>query len=61
MTFTAAGGAIATHCYGVLYSGTSASDKLVGYIDRGSSATIADGNSRTWDAGANGWFTLTVP
>ena len=52
MTFTAAGGAIATHRYGVLYSGTSASDKLVGYVDRGSSATIADGNSRTWDVGA---------
>jgi hypothetical protein len=61
VTFTASGGAIAAHQYGVLYSDTSTNDKLVGFVDRGSSATITDGNSRTWDVGANGWFTLTVP
>lgn len=61
VTFTASGGDIATHQYGVLYSDTSTGDMLVGFVDRGSSATITNGNSRTWDVGANGWFTLTVP
>lgn len=61
VTFTASGGDIATHQYAVLYSDTSVNDKLVGYVDRGSSAIITNGNSRTWDVGANGWFTLTVP
>lgn len=61
VTFTASGADIDTHRYAVLYSDTSTNDKLVGYVDRGSSAVISDGNSRTWDVGANGWFTLTVP
>lgn len=61
VTFTAAGGDIATHQYAVLYSDTSVNDLLVGYVDRGSSAVIVNGNSRTWDVGANGWFTLAVP
>lgn len=61
VTFTATGGNIATHQYAVLYSDTSTNKLLVGYVDRGSSATITNGNSRTWDVGANGWFTLTIP
>jgi hypothetical protein len=61
VTFTASGADIPTHRYGVLYSDTSVNDKLVGYVDRGSSAVVVNGNSRTWDVGANGWFTLTVP
>lgn len=61
VTFTASGGDIAAHQYLVIYSDTSTNDKLVGYVDRGSSTTITSGNSRTWDVGANGWFTLTVP
>lgn len=61
VTFTATGGDIAAHQYLVIYSDTSTNDKLVGYVDRGSSTTITSGNSRTWDVGANGWFTLTVP
>ena len=61
VTFTASGGDIPAHQFLVLYSDTSIGDKLVGYVDRGSSATISDGNSRTWDVGANGWFTLTIP
>lgn len=61
VTFTASGGDIAAHQYLVIYSDTSTNDKLVGYVDRGSSTAITSGNSRTWDVGANGWFTLTVP
>ena len=61
VTFTASGGDIATHRYAVLYDSTSTNKKLVGYVDRGASAVITNGNSRTWDVGANGWFTLTVP
>ena len=61
VTFTASGGDIATHRYAVLYSDTSTNDKLVGYVDRGASAVVTNGNSRTWDVGASGWFTLTVP
>ncbi len=61
VTFTASGGDIATHRYAVLYSDTSTNNKLVGFVDRGSSAVVTSGNSRTWDLGANGWFQLTVP
>lgn len=61
VTFTASGGDIATSRYAVLYSDTSTGDKLVGMIDRGASAVISNGNSRTYDVGASGWFTLTVP
>jgi hypothetical protein len=61
VTFTASGGDIAAHQYLVIYSDTSTNDSLVGYVDRGSSSTITSGNSRTWDVGANGWFTLAVP
>jgi hypothetical protein len=61
VTFTASGGDIAAHQYLVIYSDTSTNDNLVGYVDRGSSSTITSGNSRTWDVGANGWFTLAVP
>lgn len=61
VTFTASGGDIATHRYAVLYSDTSTNDKLVGYVDRGASAVVTNGNSRTWDVGANGWFQLTIP
>lgn len=61
VTFTASGGDIAAHQYLVIYSDTSTNDKLVGYVDRGSSTTVTNGNSRTWDVGANGWFTLNVP
>lgn len=61
VTFTASAGDIATHRYAVLYSDTSTNDKLVGFVDRGASAVVTSGNSRTWDVGASGWFTLTVP
>jgi hypothetical protein len=56
-SFTAAGGAIATHQYLVIYDDTPSApaDPLVGWVDRGSSATIADGNTRTWSL-STGWF-----
>jgi hypothetical protein len=62
IAFTASGGAIATHRYLVIYDDTptSPADPLVGYVDRGSSADISDGSTRTWTT-ASGLFDLTVP
>lgn len=61
MSWTAAGGDIATHRYLVVYDDTPTlpADPLVGYVDRGSSAVISNGNTRTWDVGANGLFRLS--
>lgn len=56
--FTASGGSIGPFRYIVLYSDTSVNDKLVGYLDYGSSISITDGNTFTVDVGAGGWFTL---
>jgi hypothetical protein len=56
ISWTASGGSIATHRYLVIYDDTEASDALVGYVDRGSTDVIADGNTRTWDIGASGLF-----
>jgi hypothetical protein len=58
ISWTAAGGSIATHRYLVIYDDTPAAplDPLVGYVDRGSTDIIADGNTRTWDIGASGLF-----
>lgn len=56
--FTASGGSIGPFRYIVLYSDTSTNDKLVGYLDYGSSISITDGNTFTVDVGAGGWFTL---
>ena len=58
ISWTASGGPIATHRYLVIYDDTptSPADPLVGYVDRGSSDVIADGNTRTWDIGASGLF-----
>lgn len=49
-SITASGGAIATSRYLVIYDDTptSPADPLVGYVDRGASATIPDGTTRTW-------------
>jgi hypothetical protein len=60
IAWTASGAAIDTHRYMVVYDDTAASDQLVGYVDRGSSANIADGSTRTWTV-ASGLFDLTVP
>lgn len=58
VVFTASGGSIGPLRYAVLYSDTSTGDKLVGYLDYGSSVTIANTNTFTVDVGANGWFQL---
>lgn len=56
--FTASGGSIGPFRYVVMYSDTSTNDKLVGYLDYGSSITVTDGNTFTVDVGASGWFQL---
>jgi hypothetical protein len=47
VSWTAAGGDIATHRYAVLYNDTAASKNLIAYADYGVSAVIANGNSDT--------------
>jgi hypothetical protein len=59
-SWTATGADIPTHRYLVVYDDTHASKVVIGYIDRGSSAVITNGNTRLWDIGANGAFRLTV-
>lgn len=60
IAWTASGGAIAAHRYLVVYDDTAAGDELVGYVDRGSSDTIADGNTRTWTVSASGLFETSL-
>lgn len=54
ISWTASGGDIAPHRYLIIYDDTHPNDALVGYVDRGSSAVISNGNTRTWDIGNNG-------
>lgn len=58
--WTASGGSIATHRYLIVYSDTATNDELIGYVDRGSSDIIADGNTRTWSIGASGLFEASM-
>lgn len=55
VSWTAAGGDIATHRYAVLYNDTAASKNLIACADYGVSAVIASGNSDsangTWIGG----------
>jgi hypothetical protein len=57
--FTASGGSIGPFRYVILYSNTSTGDKLIGYLDYGSSISITDGNTFTVeDVDTTGWFDL---
>ena len=42
-TITASGGDIGPFRYGIVYNDTASNDDLVGFVDYGSSVTIADG------------------
>lgn len=50
VVFTASGGSIGPFRYAVLYDDTSTSDVLIGFWDYGSSISLADGETLTWDA-----------
>ena len=57
VTFTASGGQIGPFRYAILYNQSAPSDELIGYIDRGSSITLEDGQTYTVDFNAsNGVF-----
>jgi len=59
VTFTAAGGSLATFRYAVLYNDTATNDELIGWWDYGSAVTITNGNSFTVDFdGTNGVLTI---
>ena len=55
-SWTASGGTFGPFRYVPIYSDTSTGDKLVGYLDYGSSIEITDGNSFTVDIGSSGIF-----
>ncbi len=54
ITWTASGGSIGPFRYATLYNDTptSPADPLIGWWDYGSSITLADGDTFTWDADA---------
>ena len=59
VTFTAAGGSLATFRYAVLYNDTATNDELIGWWDYGSAVAITNGNSFTVDFdGTNGVLTI---
>ena len=60
VTLTVSGGPLPAWRYAVLYNDTHASDPLIGYFDRGSSITLADGSVYVFDADPTaGVLTLT--
>lgn len=61
VVFTAAGGSIGPFRYAVLYNDTptSPADPIIAWWDYGSSITLADGETFTWDADpTNGILTI---
>ena len=63
LTITASGGSVGPFQYIVFYnnSQTSPADPLIGYVDRGSALTLADGESVDIDLdGTNGLWSLAV-
>ncbi len=60
ISWTASGAAIPTHQYLVIYSDTATNKDLIGFVNRGTSDVIADGNTRTWDVGASGLFEASM-
>ncbi len=57
---TASGGAITNFRYAVVYNDTATNKPLVGYVDYGSTITLADGETLTLDFDAStGVLTLT--
>jgi hypothetical protein len=53
----ASGGSI-TYRYAVLYNDTSTNDKLIGFLDEGSTVVIPDGSKRTFTP-STGWIVGT--
>lgn len=58
-SWTAATGSMADFRYVVWYDDTSTNDKLVGYVDAGSTISLAVGNTFTADVGSDGVFQLS--
>jgi hypothetical protein len=48
-TMTASGGSVGPFQYVVIYNDTAANDELIGWYERASATTIADGDSLTLD------------
>jgi len=60
VTFAASGGPIGSFRYAVAYNDSATNDELIGWWDYGSSITLQDGESFTFDAdAANGIIQLS--
>lgn len=57
LILTASGGSVAEFQYVYVYDNTSATDKLIGYVDYGSGVTLADTETFTIDFAAS---TITI-